>query len=143
MATANVSPNTPGDQIDIHEARREFFSELCRFADNELTELQGCQRAIWAMATAAGEGVEVDAQAIWYLSDKLREAVAAIAAWHAMQVKAGYYPAATLDRLAASKLLAKFEEMWDRLGGGWDGEGGEQILAREVRAELTQLAGRV
>ena len=52
--------------------------------------------------------------------------------------------AATLDRLGAASemVLAKFVELWELLGGGWDGDGGEQILAREVRAGLAQMAAR-
>jgi hypothetical protein len=45
------------------------------------------------------------------------------------------------NRADAAELLGKFEEMLDRLGGDWDGDGGEQILARKVRAGLSELAG--
>ena len=46
------------------------------------------------------------------------------------------------NRAAAAELLGKFEEIWERIGGDWDGDGGEQILAREVRAGLAQMAAR-
>ena len=95
MATATDTTTVTGDQLDIAEAHREFFRELRRFAEDELAELKGIDRAIWQLATAAGEGVQVDARALGHLSTKLRNAVAAVDAVHAVhRVNDGEYEAA-------------------------------------------------
>ena len=38
-----------------------------------------------------------------------------------------------------NELLAKFEEMWEPLGGGFDGDGAEDLLVREIRDGLRAL----
>ena len=40
------------------------------------------------------------------------------------------------NRAAAAELLGKFEEIWERIGGDWDGDGGEQILAGRSGQDL-------
>ena len=138
MATANVSPNATSDQIDPHlawaarakqlQAERELLrDDAVRDAKadalGELWELVGSTKA----RTLAGARVQIECvaeQLVTGVSGERERAALANAA-------------ATLDRLgAASAILAKFEEVWELLGGGWDGDGGEQILAREIRDGL-------
>ena len=143
MATTTVPTPAPGDQIDPHlawwaEAQRLYAEREQATTDDDcdaktdelwkLWELIGATRA----RTLAGARIQIDC-----VADQL---VTGVSGGAERERTALANAAATLDRLATSKLLAKFEEMWDRLGGGWEGDGGEQILAREIRDELRALA---